>query len=137
MPNLGPPRNVESFAQTGTAGDRGSMKSPEISLCKKLAGIFMDMGRKQSEIFKIKFMNNSKVLLGFLAGAFAGSILGVLFAPDKGAETRRKISEKTEDMSNALKEKVSNFTGEMKRKLSSAKEEAEDVAEKGFSKTMS
>jgi len=59
-------------------------------------------------------MNNTKVLLGFLAGAFAGSILGVLFAPDKGAETRRKISEKTGDLTEALKEKVSDFAEDMK-----------------------
>jgi gas vesicle protein len=81
-------------------------------------------------------MNNTKVLLGFLAGAFAGSILGVLFAPDKGTETRRKISRKTADMSDALKEKVHDFAEDMKDMLSSAKDEAEDVAEKGFSKTM-
>jgi gas vesicle protein len=81
-------------------------------------------------------MNNTKVLLGFLAGAFAGSILGVLFAPDKGTETRRKISRKTADMSDALKEKVRDFAEDMKDMLSTAKDEAEDVAEKGFSKTM-
>lgn len=81
-------------------------------------------------------MNNSKVLLGFLAGAFAGSILGVLFAPDKGAETRKKISRKTGDISDALKEKVSDFADDMKKMLSTAKQEAEDVAEKSFSKTM-
>jgi gas vesicle protein len=81
-------------------------------------------------------MNNTKVLLGFLAGAFAGSILGVLFAPDKGAETRRKISEKTGDLTEALKEKVSDFAEDMKDMISKAKEDAKDVAEKGFSKTM-
>jgi gas vesicle protein len=81
-------------------------------------------------------MNNSKVLLGFLAGAFAGSILGVLFAPDKGTETRRKISEKTGDMAEALKEKVADFAEDMKEMLSTAKKEAEDVSEKGFSKAM-
>jgi gas vesicle protein len=81
-------------------------------------------------------MNNTKVLLGFLAGAFAGSILGVLFAPDKGTETRRKISEKTGDVADAIKEKVSDFAEDVKEMLSTAKKEAEDVAEKGFSKTM-
>jgi len=81
-------------------------------------------------------MSNTKVLLGFLAGAFAGSILGVLFAPDKGTETRRKISKKTADVSDALKEKVRDFAEDMKDMLSTAKDEAEDVAEKGFSKTM-
>ena len=40
-------------------------------------------------------MSTSKTLLGFIAGAAVGAALGILFAPDKGTETRRKISEQT------------------------------------------
>ncbi|MEJ7683756.1 MAG: YtxH domain-containing protein [Segetibacter sp.] len=42
--------------------------------------------------------SGSKVLLGVLAGAATGAILGVLFAPDKGMETRRKISDSSRDI---------------------------------------
>ena len=38
--------------------------------------------------------NNGKIALAFAAGVIAGAIAGVLFAPDKGSETRRKFSEK-------------------------------------------
>jgi gas vesicle protein len=79
-------------------------------------------------------MSNSKILVGFLAGAAVGSLLGVLFAPDKGTETRRKISEKTGDVTGALKDKFGDFVDGLKDTFASTKREAEDVAEKGIGK---
>ncbi|MFN8243672.1 MAG: YtxH domain-containing protein [Ferruginibacter sp.] len=49
--------------------------------------------------------NTAKVLTALAAGAAAGAILGVLFAPDKGSETRRKISERGKKFSAGVKEK--------------------------------
>ena len=34
---------------------------------------------------------NSGIVLGLLAGAAIGSLLGVLFAPEKGCDTRKKV----------------------------------------------
>lgn len=39
-------------------------------------------------------MKASNVVLGVLGGLAAGAILGVLFAPDKGENTRKKIAKK-------------------------------------------
>ncbi len=78
-------------------------------------------------------MNTSKILLGFIAGAAVGGALGLLFAPDKGTETRRKIAEKSNDVADSLKDKFNDFVDGIKDKFSSVKDEAEDVAEKGFS----
>lgn len=46
--------------------------------------------------------NNSKLLLGFLVGAAVGGALGILLAPDKGSETRRRIVEKSNDLGDSL-----------------------------------
>ncbi len=35
---------------------------------------------------------SSNALMAFLAGAAAGAILGILYAPDKGTNTREKLS---------------------------------------------
>lgn len=46
--------------------------------------------------------NNSKILLGLLLGAAIGGALGILLAPDKGSETRRRIVEKGGDLGDSL-----------------------------------
>lgn len=46
--------------------------------------------------------SNSKILLGFIAGAAIGGALGLLLAPDKGSETRRRIVEKGNEMGDSL-----------------------------------
>jgi gas vesicle protein len=76
----------------------------------------------------------NKAVLGFLAGAAIGAIAGILFAPDKGSETRKKISKKTGDVSDSVKNAFSDFIDGVKNTYSSLKGEAEDVEEKGKAK---
>jgi len=54
-------------------------------------------------------MASGKLILGVLAGLAAGAALGVLFAPDKGTETRRKITKKGLDLTDSVKEKINEF----------------------------
>jgi gas vesicle protein len=42
-------------------------------------------------------MKAVNVFLGVLAGAAAGGLVGVLFAPEKGSRTRRQIANKADD----------------------------------------
>lgn len=60
-------------------------------------------------------MSKGRVLLGVLAGLAAGTVLGILFAPAKGSETRRKISDKGNEFSENLKKKfdevIDDITG--------------------------
>ncbi|MGE5109054.1 MAG: YtxH domain-containing protein, partial [Sphingobacteriales bacterium] len=61
----------------------------------------------------------SKILIAVGAGVVAGGILGILFAPDKGAETRHKIAEGSKKLKDGFS-----------RKLKMGKEKIEEEAEK-------
>lgn len=79
-------------------------------------------------------MSAGKIISGVLIGAAAGAILGILFAPDSGSETRRKISERGNDLSDNLKNKFNDFVDAVSNKFQGAKEEAKNVASKGKEK---
>lgn len=50
--------------------------------------------------------DNGKVVTALLAGLAAGAVLGILFAPDKGSETRDKLNESLADLGDAIKERA-------------------------------
>lgn len=79
-------------------------------------------------------MNSGKLIAGLLIGAAAGAILGVLFAPDKGTETRRKISKKGTDVADGLKEKFNDFVDSVAENLTGVKEGAVELYENGRQK---
>lgn len=54
--------------------------------------------------------DTAKIVIGLLAGAIIGGIFGVLFAPDKGSETLRKLVSGVKDLSEDLKSKVMSET---------------------------
>jgi gas vesicle protein len=58
-----------------------------------------------------------KVAIGLLAGAATGAILGILFAPDKGTETRRKIVQKSKDVKDDIKNKFGDILEKTKEKF--------------------
>ncbi len=50
--------------------------------------------------------DSGKIVTALLAGLAAGAVLGVLFAPEKGSETREKINDSLADLGDALKERA-------------------------------
>lgn len=75
-------------------------------------------------------MSNSKVLLGFVAGAAAGALAGILFAPDKGSATRKKIATKTGDITDSIKNSFSRFVDGVKETYHGVEEDVQEMSDK-------
>jgi gas vesicle protein len=73
-------------------------------------------------------MNSGKIILGALAGIAAGALIGVLFAPDKGSESRQKIVKKGEDYLDSVKNKFNTLLDTISGKYNGGRV---DVADSG------
>lgn len=76
-------------------------------------------------------MNTSKLVLGILGGVAAGAILGVLFAPNEGEKTRKKIISKANESQDALKDKFNSLLNSLNKKYDSISEAEERLVSKG------
>lgn len=78
--------------------------------------------------------DTTKILTAFIAGAAIGAVLGVLFAPEKGSETRRKINEEGkkvfDDLSDKFMEGKENLDGLKDTIIQTVKKTANDFLEK-------
>ena len=79
-------------------------------------------------------MDSSKVLLGFLGGLAVGAIAGILLAPEKGSETRKKISNMASDVTDAVEDSIHQALDKVKDKYSQAVREGEELANEALSK---
>ncbi len=76
-------------------------------------------------------MDSGKVVLGALAGLATGAVLGILFAPDKGSATRKKIVREGNDYVDGLGDKFNDFIDSASKKFEALKNEAVHMAENG------
>ncbi|PWA06938.1 YtxH domain-containing protein [Flavobacterium psychrotolerans] len=73
--------------------------------------------------------NTGNTLIALLAGAAVGAGIGILFAPDKGTNTRAKLKEGYGDAKNNFLHKLEEASKGIKSKFSSAKLGFEDSYE--------
>lgn len=72
-------------------------------------------------------MSNKNTLLGFVAGAAIGALAGILLAPEKGSEIRKKITDKTGDLADSVKTSFSELVDHVKNLYSKAEGAAQDA----------
>ncbi|MFN7099774.1 MAG: YtxH domain-containing protein [Flavobacterium sp.] len=72
-------------------------------------------------------MKADKVVLGILGGVAVGALLGVLFAPEKGSKTRKKIADKSADYAEELKSQIDALIGTIQKKYDAATEDGKDL----------
>lgn len=82
-------------------------------------------------------MSNStgNTLLALLTGAAIGAGIGILFAPDKGTATRKKIKDNFDHSKDELLQKMNDLIGEAKSKVEPMVQSFEDEIENMVSKS--
>ena len=76
-------------------------------------------------------MNSGKVIVGALAGLAAGALIGILFAPDKGSESRSKIVKRGEDYLDSVKHKFNSLLDTITGKFNGGRVEVADIGDDG------
>ena len=69
-----------------------------------------------------------KIAIAAAAGVVAGAVMGVLFAPDKGENTRKKIVDGGKKLTDTVKNKVNGLKVNIRSKAEAMKEEVDEFA---------
>lgn len=76
-------------------------------------------------------MKTNNTLVGILSGVAVGAVLGVLFAPDKGENTRRKLATNANDLKDDLKQNFGDFIDTVSDKYESVMHSGSDLLNEG------
>ncbi|PZD77949.1 YtxH domain-containing protein [Mesonia sp. K7] len=66
-------------------------------------------------------MKKGNLLAGIASGAVLGAIAGILFAPKKGADTRKQIVDTTNDYADNAKERINRAKSSIENKIEALK----------------
>lgn len=72
-------------------------------------------------------MKNSNLAVGILGGLAVGTVLGILFAPAKGSETRKKIADKGTDLKDKVVETTGKFSDKISQTVQDLKRESQEL----------
>ena len=72
----------------------------------------------------------SKVILGLVGAAAAGVLVGLLLAPEKGTDMRKKIGDTAGDWANHLTDLFANAKGELQNLKGKGAQVASDAADR-------
>jgi gas vesicle protein len=64
--------------------------------------------------------SDQKVIVGFLLGAAAGAMAGILLAPSSGEETRKKIADKATDIKDELSTQINTSFGRLSEQVTNS-----------------
>jgi gas vesicle protein len=76
-------------------------------------------------------MKTNKTILGVIGGLAVGTVIGVLFAPNKGSKTRKRIIKKSQAASDEIIDKFDKAVHTVTDKYNSLLKKGEVLAKEG------